>query len=50
MINVTNMKFNLKLEEGRKIEVNFNDLAEQANGSVLVRSGDTTLLTTCVMS
>jgi len=43
------MKFNLKLD-GKNIEVETNSLAEQANGSVLVRCGDTLVLATCVMS
>jgi polyribonucleotide nucleotidyltransferase len=43
------MKFNLTLAE-KTIEVEFNNLAEQADGNVLVRSGETTLLTTSVMS
>ena len=43
------MKFNLKLED-REIEVDFNNLAEQANGSVIVRCGETMVLATCVMS
>ncbi len=43
------MKFDIVLA-GKKIEVDFNNLAEQANGSVFVRSGGTVVLTTCVMS
>jgi len=43
------MKFNLKLD-GKNIEVETNSLAEQANGSALVRCGDTLVLATCVMS
>ncbi len=43
------MKFSIVLAE-KKIEVDFNNLAEQANGSVFVRSGGTVVLTTCVMS
>lgn len=43
------MKFNLKLD-GKNIEVETNSLAEQANGSVLARCGDTLVLATCVMS
>lgn len=35
---------------GKKIGVEFNDLADQANGSVLVRSGNTIVLATAVMS
>ncbi len=35
---------------GKKIIAEFNDLAEQANGSVLMRSGDTAVLVTAVMS
>ena len=50
------MKFNLELESlptserKKEIEVDFNNLSEQANGSVVIRSGDTMLLITCVMS
>jgi len=43
-------KFSLELEKGKNIEVELKDLAQQANGNVLVRSGDTMLLATCVMS
>ncbi len=43
------MKFSLKLD-GKNIEVETNSLAEQANGSALVRCGDTLVLATCVMS
>ena len=43
------MKFNLKLD-GKNIEVETNSLAEQANGSTLVRCGDTLVLVTAVMS
>ena len=43
------MKFDLDLA-GKKIGVNFDNLAEQANGNILVYSGDTMLLTTCVMA
>lgn len=43
------MKFELKLGE-KKLKVEINDLAEQANGSALVSLGDTLVLTTCVMS
>ena len=42
-------KFNLELG-GKKLEVIIRNLAEQANGDVLVRYGDTELLATCVMS
>jgi len=42
-------KFNLELG-GKKLEVIIRKLAEQANGDVLVRYGDTELLATCVMS
>lgn len=41
-------KFSLKLGE-KNLEVEIRNLAEQANGSVLVSYGDTLLLTTCVM-
>lgn len=43
-------KFSLELEKDKSIEVELKDLAQQANGNVLVRSGDTMLLATCVMS
>ena len=42
-------KFNLELG-GRNLEVIIRNLAEQANGDVLVRYGDTEVLATCVMS
>ncbi|MDP2910255.1 MAG: polyribonucleotide nucleotidyltransferase, partial [bacterium] len=42
------MKFNLKLD-GKEIEIETDSLAEQANGSVLIRSGDTLVLATAVM-
>ncbi|MBU2545345.1 polyribonucleotide nucleotidyltransferase [Patescibacteria group bacterium] len=42
------MKFNLKLD-GKDIEIETNSLAEQANGSALVRCGDTMVLATAVM-
>ncbi len=35
---------------GKTFEITLNNWAEQANGSVLVRLGDTTVLTTAVMS
>ncbi len=35
---------------GKKLSAEFNDLAEQANGSVLIRYGNTALLATAVMS
>ena len=41
-------KFNLKLD-GKDIEIETNSLAEQANGSALVRCGDTMVLATAVM-
>lgn len=34
---------------GKKLIAEFNDLADQANGSVLVRYGNTTVLATAVM-
>lgn len=34
---------------GRKIVVEAKELAKQANGSVLVRYGDTAVLSVCVM-
>jgi len=43
------MKYSLKLG-GKNLEVEIRKLAEQANGDVLVRYGDTLVLTTCVMS
>jgi polyribonucleotide nucleotidyltransferase len=43
------MKFNLNVG-GKNLEVELRKLAEQANGDVLVRYGDTMVLTTCVMS
>jgi len=42
-------KFTLKLDS-KTIEVEVNSLAEQANGSVLARCGDTIVLATAVMS
>ncbi len=42
-------KFSLKLGE-KDLEVEINDLAEQAAGSAFVRYGDTLILTTCCMS
>ncbi len=35
---------------GQKLSVEFNDLADQANGSVFVRMGDTVVLATAVIS
>lgn len=46
---MNSQKFNLKLGE-KNLKVEIRNLAEQANGSVLVSYGDTLLLTTCVMS
>jgi len=46
---MSSQKFSLKLD-GKNIEVETNSLAEQANGSALVRCGDTLVLATCVMS
>ena len=43
------MKYNLKLEN-KELKVDFDGLAEQANGSILVSIGDTLVLTTSVMS
>jgi len=43
------MKYSLKLGD-KNLEVEIRDLAEQANGSVLISYGDTLLLTTAVMS
>jgi len=42
-------KFKLSLGN-RELKVEIRDLAEQANGSVLVQYGDTLILATCVMS
>jgi len=44
------MKFDLQLVEGKKIEVEHKVLAEQANGNILVRSGDTLVMAACVMA
>ncbi len=41
-------KFNIEIGE-KKIEVDFDNLAEQANGQVMVTLGETTILTTVVM-
>ena len=46
---MSSQKFSLKLD-GKNIEVEINSLAEQANGSALVRCGDTLVLAACVMS
>lgn len=43
------MKYKLDLE-GRELNIETRDLAEQANASVLVQYGDTLILATCVMS
>ncbi|MDP2909556.1 MAG: polyribonucleotide nucleotidyltransferase, partial [bacterium] len=43
------MKYNLKIGE-KNLEIELRGLAEQANADVLVRYGDTLVLTTCVMS
>ncbi len=43
------MKFDLKLGE-KNLKVEVRKLAEQANGDVLVRYGDTLILAVCVMS
>jgi polyribonucleotide nucleotidyltransferase len=45
---MSDQKFNLKIEE-KNLEVRIRNLAEQANGSVLVSLGDTMVLTTAVM-
>lgn len=42
-------KFEVEIN-GSKLEAEFNDLAENANGSVIVRLGDTVVLATAVMS
>ncbi len=42
-------KFKLEFGE-RELTVEIKNLAEQANGSILIRHGDTLLLATCVMS
>jgi len=46
------MKENIFEKEiaGKKLIIDFKDLAEQANGNVLARYGDTMVLSTCVMS
>jgi len=41
--------FKLELDSGKNFEVEFKNLAEQANGNVLVRYGDTSVLSACVM-
>lgn len=46
---MTGQKFTLEIG-GRDLEVIVRNLAEQANGDVLVRYGDTEVLATCVMS
>ena len=43
------MKFSLEIG-GKNLEVESRDLAEQANGNILVRYGDTLVLATCVIS
>jgi len=43
------MKFSLKIGD-KNLEADITDLTEQANGSVLMRYGDTLVLTTCCMS
>lgn len=45
---MSSQKFNLKIGE-RNLEVGIKNLAEQANGNVLVSLDDTLVLTTCVM-
>lgn len=42
-------KFQIEIG-GKNLEVEIKNLAEQANGNVLVRYGDTLILATCVMS
>ncbi|MFC1789364.1 hypothetical protein ACFLYY_00005 [Patescibacteria group bacterium] len=49
MTNNINKNFNLKVGD-KNLEVIVKNLAEQANGNVLVRYGDTEVLATCVMS
>jgi len=44
-----NENFKIKIGQ-REISVEARDLAEQANGSIMVRYGDTLILSTCVMS
>ena len=46
---MTKQKFQIEIA-GRNLEVGIRNLAEQANGDVLVRYGDTLVLATCVMS
>ncbi|MDD2732061.1 MAG: polyribonucleotide nucleotidyltransferase [Candidatus Pacebacteria bacterium] len=43
------MKFNLEINN-KNLEVEYNNLAEQANGNVMVSLGDTVVLATSVMS
>ena len=43
------MKFQIEIG-GRKLIAQFNNLAEQASGSVFLQYGDTLVLATCVMS
>jgi len=44
-----NHKFSLRLGD-KDLQVEINELAEQANGSALVRYGDTVVLATAVMA
>jgi len=44
-----NENFKIKIGQ-REISVEARDLAEQANGNIMVRYGDTLILSTCVMS
>ena len=46
---MNSQKFKTEINK-RTLEVEISDLAEQANGSALVRYGDTVVLATCVMS
>jgi polyribonucleotide nucleotidyltransferase len=43
------MKYNLEID-GKTYDIEFNNLAEQANGSVFVRIGDTVVMATATMS
>jgi len=46
---MSEQEFTLKVGE-RELKVEIKNLAEQANGGVFVRYGDTVVMTTCVMS
>ena len=46
---MNNKTYSIEID-GKTITAEFNDLAEQAHGSVLLRSGNTVVLATAVMS